>query len=1122
MSDNAFLINAITGEKITTDVKFFMSLDEFRDFISQKWRIPSEQLLILLPFGNKLKSSGFRECLRSNTLDENEFYIYDRRLFSIIKEPLRRAHDSEALQDESYKKAEVLLSNLVRDTLQKRESALLKPINSPLADADLRIESLNARSITSLLTTNLGWLSALEIDVHYFRNLMSECAAQTSEILRCLSVCEQYLRLYCYDVEKLYNSNVEFLNQLAQNGQSSKWKECYNQVLHKLQGIEGSLERYVDLKTTEQNENSIKLLDQSINSKLKKVKRDLDKNADLRAQITEAIALLQNNSTLKKMKDNLEETMLTRFDEIVEETRRRSRDFLEQDSIDSFNDGMEDIHSFLLNTKNEVSGKLFTIAQALYAQSEQVIERKHKLQINAILLLGQIAFVQVETIGIKRKLLNECNKDLDLYQKNEIQFAKIEDIPLIYGLFLVEKYRRESWILQVLSQTRSLAGEYEQIRNKEQDHRTKWTENFGSTASLFCRNLENFTESEKIEELFLNDVLSHERQADEKVISVRHSLNKTRELIDEYIAQLRELKVGDNVSELISQSFSEAKSYQVTIVRVRDSKESSTSASNQINGYRARIKKLESLLHDARYSNPGHWPSGILNTTFITPFHNSVTTVSSKMSSSSLLETDRNLNVANVIEVENKLKNLQQINEKLRRDGETKDMHLSVTKSKITDLELETMAFKETMTYLNKELARLTDEEEKSRFENINQQNSFKQEMEAIIRENSKLFSEFSRLKHRTEVDDTLKREAMNQAKKLDEELGQERRTLQEKTVAFEEEISKLNERLTLLEEENKELKEKKQVIQEVEDEQKELTPPTDLAKESEKEENLAELRNQNRDTEATIYEVFASDVFILENIGLLLSLDENNRIIIKRVKGLRRGQSQGVLDDSIQISEADVLVKSTIYRDVKKMYDEVHNTDDMDKHKSLFEEVRKLYDNKLYETAVIRRFKDIETLAKKLTKENKKKRGQLESYQNERLTLKNFQVGDLALFLPTREHNSPTESSVSSLNSSFSSVDLSTPLPFDTVTMHPSSAGKDRISKKSKSRPWAAFTAFDESTRYFLKDENNMIKGKDWFVGKILTMEKFIAEDTNSNPYKLPNGVSWFQVTAAMISCQV
>lgn len=270
MSDNAYLINAITGEKITTDVKFFMSLDEFKDFISQKWRIPSEQLLILLPFGNKLKSSGFRECLRSNTLDENEFYIYDRRLFSIIKEPIRRAQGSEALQIESYKKAEVLLSNLVRDTLQKRESALLKPINSPLADADLRIKILNARSITSLLTTNLGWLSALEIDVHYFRNLMSDCAAQTSEILRCLSVCEQYLTLYCYDVEKLYNSNVEFLNQLAQNSQSSKWKECYNLVLHKLQGIEGTLERYVDLKTTEQNENSIKLLDQSINSKLKR------------------------------------------------------------------------------------------------------------------------------------------------------------------------------------------------------------------------------------------------------------------------------------------------------------------------------------------------------------------------------------------------------------------------------------------------------------------------------------------------------------------------------------------------------------------------------------------------------------------------------------------------------------------------------------------------------------------------------------------------------------------------------------------------------------------------------------------------------------------------------------
>lgn len=1124
MSDNAYLINAITGEKITTDVKFFMSLDELRDFISQKWHIPSEQLLILLPFGNKLKSSGFRECLRSNTLDENEFYVYDRRLFSITNKPTVEGPISESddLQEQLFSRAETLLKGLVSEVMQRRESSLLKPINSPLVNANLELRSLNARVVTSLLTTSLGWLSALEIDVHYFRTLIGDCAAQTSEILKCLSICEQYLGLYCFDVEKLYNSNVEFLNQLAQNGQASKWRECYEKILSKLQGIEGPLERYVDLKMMENVEKSTKLLDQSVNSKLKRIKRDLDTNADLRTSITNSIRLLRENFADKNSKDNLEETMLKRFDEIVEETRRRSRDFLEQDSIDLSSNSLEGVHSYLLKAKNEISGKLYTIAQALYAQSEQVIEQKNKLQKKSVLLLGEIAFVQVETISIKRKLLNDCNKDLDLYQKNEIHFAKIEDIPLIYGLFLIEKYRRECWVLQVLSRTKSLAAEFKQMKDKEEDHRTKWIENFGPTASLFCQNLKNFTDLEKTELMDLNGAFNQETLISDQIASVQQLLKKTSEIIDNYAAQLSQLEVGDNVYELVSQSFSEAKTNQLTILRSRELQETSSyNATNQIKGYRARIKKLESLLHDARYSNPGHWPSGILNTTFVTPFHNSVTTVKSRMGSSSMLESDRNLSLAEVVEVENNLRNLQETNEKLRNDEEALNVQLLAGKRKITDLGLEVMAFKETMAFLNKELARLTDEEEKARVDNNSRQTSFKNQIETVIQENSLLIQEVGRLNRQVEVDDGEKKEISARAEELDEALDQEKRRSRETATAYEEEIRKLQERLTLSEKENESLK-SKQIKSSSEATKQEENQQfiTERSPEYEKE-DLTDLKIYSGDVEAMLYEVFASDVFVLENIGLLLSFDDNDRIIIKRVKGLRKGQSQGILDDSIQIPETEMLVQSLVYRDIKKLYEETHGSNDMEKRKLLVEEIKKLYSSKLYETAVIRRFKDIETLAKKLTKENKKKRGQLESYQNQKVTLKNFQIGDLALFLPTREHNTASESSVSSLNSSFSSIDLSTPPPFDTAPIHPSSAGKEKSSKANQSRPWAAFTAFDETTRYFLKDDNCFTKGKDWFVGRIVTLERFVAEDVNSNPYKLPKGAPWFQVTAVMVSCQ-
>lgn len=221
--------------------------------------------------------------------------------------------------------------------------------------------------------------------------------------------------------------------------------------------------------------------------------------------------------------------------------------------------------------------------------------------------------------------------------------------------------------------------------------------------------------------------------------------------------------------------------------------------------------------------------------------------------------------------------------------------------------------------------------------------------------------------------------------------------------------------------------------------------------------------------------------------------------------------------------------------KDEYELIKSVANGSEKDTQQSIFlGNITQLYDNKLYEVAVIRRFKDIETLAKKLTKENKIKRTLLERFQREKVTLRNFQIGDLALFLPTRENVNSVgsmSSSTSSLSSSFSSVDLSTPPPLDAVSIqsspsviHSNVINQASISGRDKNklmRPWAAFTAFEESTRYFLKDEKGLTKGKEWFVGRIVTLEHFVADSSSNNPFRLPKGSVWFQVTAVVVSYQ-
>lgn len=1106
MSESARIINAITGETVSTDIRFFVTLEDFKDFVCHRWYIPYNQLLILLPYGHKLKISTFKECLRSSALEKYEFYVYDRRLFSIVNQPVEEL----SIEEHRYK-IHNLLSSYVKDCMIDGHSTLLKPMNSPLVNGDLSSENLSYRTITSLLTTNLGWLSALEIDVHYFRELIQDCINQINEILQCLVVCEQYLRLYCYDVENLYNSNVEFLDQLLQNGLASKWKKCYNSVLNQLDGLDGSLQQYVDKKLLDRNEETLKSLDFQVNSKLKVIKGKLDSNANLRKCIGSEVTKIRNDFTPNKAEDKLENAMQEKFDELVENTRSRSREFLEQNSSEFTGSDTEEIRNFLINIKNEVAAKLFTIAQSLFTQTEKFQDFKLKLQEQVVMTFGQIAFVQVETLALKKTLLEDCNKDLELYQKFELEFAQVEDLPIIYGLYLIEKYRRESWFLQIMSHGVLLSADIRKIMDAEMSCRSKWTKNFGDIASIFRNNLNSFSDIENFDGMFKGGVKKMEMVCEEQIEKCKWSLEGTFKFIEGYMEKLSSLEVPKDALDILMQNLTEAKGFQIVTNQSFLRQELVTPSLTQLNGYKARIKKLESLLYEAKISDPGYWPSGILHASHFKPFHNNVSTVSSKMTlnSSGLLEPNRNVNVVKVLDMEREMTNLRNQVEELHINDNTKRSQISAADAKVSDLELERSAFKETMLNLNKELSRLTEQEQNQKKDLIGKQSTYQSQLSHIISENQALLQELGKMELKNRKLQDLQTEKEQEITRMRTDFDSEKLTWKNSLNNLEDENEKLKDQVNSL----------KENIALLHASQEESRKEEAMSQNSNNNTDIVTLQTFNKSMESKLFELFSSDVFILENIGLLLISDDDKHVQIKRVKGLKKGINQSVLDDSIQVAQLDVSVKSPVYHSIKSVRDEIEPQEEIEKHSLLLESMNKLYDDKLYETAVIRRFRDIESLAKKLTKENKKKKDMLEKFQNEKVTLKNLQVGDLALFLPTRKNNSPMDSSTSSLNSSFSSVELSTPPPLDIVPIH--SMNKEKT-KKTRKRPWAAFTALDNNTRYFLKDENEITKGKDWFVGKITDLQQFTADSPVNNPYKLETNAIWFQVSAEVISCQV
>lgn len=1158
LQTTATIINAISGECITTNVDFFVSLDKFKQFIARKWKIPPDQLLILLPYGNKLKPSMFKELLINRSFTLNDFYVYDRRLFSLVSKPtptnLLTSKDSNPMNSPNSNDLTETLEYLIKNShisqYQGSDTIMIKPMPSPLEDADVDLSRLNYHSVTSLLTTNLGWLSALEIDVHYFKSLIPDIIAHIKRIFDGLTVCSQYLKLYCFDVESLYNSNVQFLNQLVDNGMTSKWEKCFNDTLSKLTALEGdSLQKFINIESLLENEKSVKILNHSINGKLNKIKREIDENASFRDIITVNIDRLRQIFTPNESKFELEDQMAESFEVLVSEMRARSRNVLDKEE-EEFNsqEFLKSMNVMLEKDKKESVKTLFTISQALYSQIGELIDLKKSLQKHAVAILGNIAFTQMEILGIKRLLLNECNKDLELYKKYEVEFAQVEDLPLIYGLYLIEKYRRLSWFQQILSFISNFNQDLELFKQNELRTRNKWVKNFGSIATVFCEDLLSSSDFKRLNEYHSHTSPPNEDEEDENENSIadyRQDLVKVSQAIDNYMTQIKETDVSEPIIDLLSKTLFETKRFHIIYSNFKNNNNNSSNGNSispegsialksddVVKGYKTRIKKLESLLHEFQYSDIGHWPQGVLNT-HLKPFRGSATSINKKkfLGASVLLEP-ANISEVNIDsvsqannhqiqELESNVDDLLHQLQLLKEENNRKSMQISEMGKKISDLEVEKTAYRETLTNLNQELARLTNEEQSHRTEIFTLNASFKKQLNDIISQDNEKIEKLT-----GDYDDVSK-----SRERLQMDLDESNKKHEQEVNLLKADIERLGKQIVTSEKSDAETNSSS-----MEKGEKFETIP--LAEDPGRENQISAYTQTLQDR---IFDIISTNIFILENIGLLLTFDNNNNIQIRRVKGLKKGTAQSnILDESTQMLDAhdNSLIKSPVFQKLKDEYElikSVANGSEKDTQQSIFlGNITQLYDNKLYEVAVIRRFKDIETLAKKLTKENKIKRTLLERFQREKVTLRNFQIGDLALFLPTRENVNSVgsmSSSTSSLSSSFSSVDLSTPPPLDAMSIqsspsviHSNVINQASISDRDKNklmRPWAAFTAFEESTRYFLKDEKGLTKGKEWFVGRIVTLEHFVADSPSNNPFRLPKGSVWFQVTAVVVSYQ-
>ncbi|AGO12942.1 AaceriADL307Wp [[Ashbya] aceris (nom. inval.)] len=1061
---NVQLVNAISGRSIGTHAQYFMTMEDLKRFVTQQWHIPGPEIFILQPYGGKFKRGHFLDMVseakkavaRGRARDASVLYVFDRRLFDGGEEALAQAtrHDS---------------------------TTLVRPLVSPLDDAEAEV---GERATASLLTTNLGWLSALEIDVRYFHACIESWVEQLANMKECLSVLLQYLELYSFDIEKLYHASTETVDGVRQRCAPNGWRQKNQELLETIDAVasRGKLVQFVDLEEVSEAEERLRGLERALSKKLALFRNALDENHAIRQEIANHIKDIGVRYQDNLSNYELETQILGNFKDMVKKVKADTRVILDLDRDKASSDLLASAVTLFKDMKSTAIPALYTVGLSLFTQATKCMETKASLQREMLVILADIAVAQVNIVDAKNSLLQQVNQDISALQTTEQQLLRVSELPVVYGLYLIELYRRQHWIAGLDRYYSEHMKEIQSLLQRELLFREKWSSDFSSFSEIFQWQ----DDKPQLAKLFSN---ASPLEVGRPCIDIG--------TIQTYIEMLARCDVAEDSQVLLKKTLSEVSRFQFVVKSPLPGmviKDSVDSVNEVIEGYKNRINKLELLLHSTQFSNTSSWPTGALNSNSLNVFQNNIASINEKLLLSDYKPRDSSTSGKNnEKELQSQITELQKQLEEAKNETKRLQQQFKTTKTQLLNSEDERTAYKETLSMLNAELSKLISTQEEQKQELVIAAKDFQEKLDVSTHQVNDLVKEVQSWKLKCGDLDKIKQDLLANMATKEADFNNRR-------AEYERDIAELRGQLS---EKGDALKEPSVALD-----------SADISGETE--EYIESLKEVNRRLEEDMFNVFAGNIVLLENIGLLLSKGPDNKLQIIRVKGLRKNIDESIIKDSSPVINSH-MVKSSVFQDVKSLFDELQRSEGISSHINFVHELELFYEEDLFQTSVIKRFTDVENLAKKLRKENKAKKSVIERHNKDKITFRDLKVGDLALFLPTRGvAGSLTSSVASSLASSFSSVDLSTPPPPLPTASQSLIKVTPHKPHRNKSTPWAVFTASELGVRYFLKDSEDLVKGKDWFVGKIQSMEKYTVKGDSRNPFKLPEGMVWYEVIAS------
>lgn len=877
-----------------------------------------------------------------------------------------------------------------------------------------------------------------------------------------------HLRHHAVGIEKLFNSTLEFATALEKDANAgSNWKS----VLIKLDQIQ-----VLPTLLTDESHCKRILSDWVDQTELTNIDRQFHSNQ----QVVMSVLTQLRIDVSKVIKEGYK---------LNDDANLWLKEKPSVDGDSDWQDLLEDINTILQkiqedcefvgtlsdNTANKkTAARLMTLhekeflpnisemTQSIWEITRKWVFVKVRTQKQMISFLQRVSKLQSDTSPL-RPQITETGKRLKGLEAQRVIIARAIDMPYLYGAVLLEFLRRQEWLSEVKQTVSKSAEVMAGWVDQEQHTRNKWQKKYGDSLGQLRTFGGNDSPNIEVSLLYSRDSSMY------KV---------TRKDVEDYILILKNLNLEEEYNELQAQYYQLSKPIMPNFLTVQkkpnklfkggsitDSQAESSlrsvtpteEANNAIvQGYEARIRKLEDLLHRNQFRESFQSPElkGVFKKPTTPPDINS-----------------------------DEVKKLNERIQQLEKENQASSQEIEKVKKDLRDQEEENKRLIEEARMMKSDL-----------FDNLRtKENEFKQERISFN-------SEIKELKEKVyDLEIDLNRET-DKCLSLEGSVEE----LQQKITSLESQLSTnsnfVNERLaqekTEIEANYDKLKIKFELLySSARDISQKLF--TSYTRSCDLLECLGLQASKVLDDNGELFSFkiqrvkglgrrrnasgSMADISILDSPGGEEKLSNNSNISIDPKvfywldSYYNDGEDEEVEadeDDRTSVITADSSVQSTMIQKQRRKLSSVREH----RYRQFLDTVYLDYD--LFRDSVTKRFNDVEHLARKLQKEARNYRDRAhtrEQQSRQKLAYKSFQKGELALFLPTRD---PTRDP----------------------------------------NPWAAFNV--GAPHYFLKPSSDLqLNNREWLVARITKMEERVVDRAKDkegdNPFDLSDGLRWHLIEA-------